>query len=77
MPQPTPLKRLPIEGNSPPIVELHRSSNHASNAGTGNISTLLLSDALADIEVKAAIEAIAGENYQNAPVLLSVARPQS
>jgi hypothetical protein len=70
MPQPTPLKRLPIEGNSPPIVELHRSSNHASNAGTGNISTLLLSDALADIEVKAAIEAIAGENYQNAPVLL-------
>jgi GNAT superfamily N-acetyltransferase len=63
----TPLKRL--EGNASAIVELE-SPSLAAQAGTGIISTHLLPDALAELEIRAAIETIAGENYQNAPVLL-------
>jgi hypothetical protein len=43
------------------------SPKHGQNTG---ISTLLLADALATAEVKTAVETIAGENYQNAAVLL-------
>jgi GNAT superfamily N-acetyltransferase len=67
----TVLKRQHSAGNASATADpLHRSAKHAANADTGTISTVLLADALATVEVKTAIETISGENYQNAPVLL-------